>query len=150
MRYGMKDEASFSNILYFSSISMQNTDCKYSRPFNKADGLISKNRRVIHFKIRSKLAIVALPLLGKSWNPNAVSYIIKGGNLPRQLYIHPFHHRKKTHEHNHIAGALHFFVLTYLTWTSWWWWWWWWWLLLLLLLLSQNWKCIPIQWVMNT
>jgi len=66
IRYGMKEEASFSNILYSSSINMANTACKYSRPFNKTDGFVSKNRKVIHFKIKSKLATVALPLFGKS------------------------------------------------------------------------------------
>jgi hypothetical protein len=66
IRYGIKDEASFSNMLYSSSINMANTVCKYSRPFNKTDGFVSKNRKVIHFKIKSKLATVALTLCGKS------------------------------------------------------------------------------------
>lgn len=72
----MKDEASFSNMLYSSSINIANTVCKYSRPFNKTDGLVSKNRSVIHFKIKSKLATVALALLGKSWNINAATLLI--------------------------------------------------------------------------
>jgi hypothetical protein len=42
--------ASYSNMLYYSSISIANTVCKYSKAFDKTEGFVSKNRSVIHFK----------------------------------------------------------------------------------------------------
>ena len=62
----MKDDASESVMWYDCSAKELKTFCKYSNPFSRTDGFVSKNLRVIHFKIKSKLAFWASRLTLKS------------------------------------------------------------------------------------
>lgn len=54
MRYGMKEDASFSVRWYSSWLSKLKSNLRYSSAFIRTLVLVSKNRRVSHFKIRSR------------------------------------------------------------------------------------------------
>lgn len=54
MRYGMKDDASFSVRWYSSWLSILKSNLRYSSVFIRTLVLVSKNRRVSHFRIRSR------------------------------------------------------------------------------------------------
>lgn len=71
----MKDAASFSAIRYSFSINILKTECRYSKPFNKTDGFVSKNRNVNHFNIKSRFAIKAAPFSGKSSASDSNAFI---------------------------------------------------------------------------
>lgn len=74
-KYGMKADASLSNIRYWLSMSILKTDCRYSRPFRRTEGFVSKNLNVNHLRIRSKLEIRAWLFSNKSSLSDSIAFI---------------------------------------------------------------------------